>query len=144
MVLIQELVQKLGAGADACADAIIGAAAKRAGKVSRAGRESSLSADADSLLAAAVDCLSEPKEACHDYTQNHVEISRTFLDEDKHCYVDCSHCNKLERWVMTVLCTGGCSAAYQSGQQEPIHPRQDGSSPEQLHDKEFFPISKTW
>lgn len=58
---LQELLQRLGTGADACAEAIVAAAAKRAGEVGRAGRESGLSAEADALLAAAVSCLSNPK-----------------------------------------------------------------------------------
>ena len=57
----QELLQRLGTGADACAEAIVAAAAKRAGEVGRAGRGSSLSAEADALLAAAVSCLSALK-----------------------------------------------------------------------------------
>ena len=58
---LQELLQRLGTGADACTEAIVAAAAKRAGEVGRAGRESSLSAEADALLAAAVSCLSALK-----------------------------------------------------------------------------------
>jgi len=54
-------MQSLGTGADVCAEAIMSAAAKRAGEVSRAGRESSLSSDADALLSAAVGSLSPTK-----------------------------------------------------------------------------------
>ena len=59
--LPQVLVEKLGNGADAAAEAIVAAAAGRGGEISRAGRESSLSADADALLSAAVRCLSASK-----------------------------------------------------------------------------------
>ena len=57
----QDLVQRLGTRADACADAIVAAAATRLG--SGAARGSSLSTDADAVLSAAVDCLSEAKVA---------------------------------------------------------------------------------
>ena len=57
----QELIQRLGTKADACADAIVAAAATRRG--SGAAGRSSLSTDADALLLAAVGCLSEAKVA---------------------------------------------------------------------------------
>lgn len=57
----QELVQRQGTRADACADAIVAAAATRLG--SGAARGSSLSTDADAVLSAAVDCLSAAKVA---------------------------------------------------------------------------------
>ncbi len=59
--LPQELVEKLGSGADAAAEPIVAAAARRGGEISTAGRESSLCADADALLSAAVRCLSPSK-----------------------------------------------------------------------------------
>ena len=54
-------MEKIGSGADVAAEAVVAAAARRGGEISRAGRESSLSADADALLSAAVRCLSAPK-----------------------------------------------------------------------------------
>ncbi|KAK9906329.1 hypothetical protein WJX75_000099 [Coccomyxa subellipsoidea] len=63
MVLLQETVQVLGHAADAGADAMVAAAAKRAGDVGTAGRGSPLSVEANCTLAAIVACLSEPKVA---------------------------------------------------------------------------------
>lgn len=57
-------MEKLGSGADVAAKAIVAAAARRGGEISRAGRESSLSTDADALLSAAVRRLSAPKASC--------------------------------------------------------------------------------
>lgn len=57
----QELVQALGHAADAGADIIVAAAAKRAGEVSTAGRGSPLSLAADHTLATIVACLSDQK-----------------------------------------------------------------------------------
>ncbi len=58
---MQETVQVLGRAADAGADAMVAAAAKRAGEVGTAGRGSPLSLEADRTLAAIVACLPEPK-----------------------------------------------------------------------------------
>lgn len=60
---VQEAVQALGPAADSGAEAMVAAAAKRAGEVSTAGRSSPLSIEADRTLAAVVACLSEPKVA---------------------------------------------------------------------------------
>lgn len=57
----QETVQVLGHAADAGADAMVAAAAKRAGDAGTAGRGSPLSVEANRTLAAIVACLSEPK-----------------------------------------------------------------------------------
>ena len=56
---MQELLAALGKAADPAADVIIAAAAKKAGEVSRAGRENVLTKEADCTLAAAVAHLSE-------------------------------------------------------------------------------------
>lgn len=56
---MQELLAALGKAADPAADVIVTAAAKRAGEVSRAGRENVLTKEADCTLAAAVLHLSE-------------------------------------------------------------------------------------
>jgi hypothetical protein len=48
------MLAALGRGADACAEVIVAAAAKRAGEVSRAGRENVLTVEADGTLAAVV------------------------------------------------------------------------------------------
>ncbi|CAL8462185.1 g1716 [Coccomyxa elongata] len=61
LVLLQEMVQALGHAADAGADIIVAAAAKRAGEVSTAGRSSPLSLAADHTLATIVACLSDQK-----------------------------------------------------------------------------------
>ena len=59
------MVQELGHVADAGADVMVAAAAKRAGEVSTAGRGSPLSLAANNTLAAIVTCLSEQKVSLH-------------------------------------------------------------------------------
>ncbi len=58
---MQELCQTLGRAADPGAEAMVAAAAKRAGEVGTAGRGSVLSGQADRTLGAVVASLSEPK-----------------------------------------------------------------------------------